>query len=603
MFNVNHAHVLCIELKQASCFNFWWCIDKSFEPIFGKNMNQAVMDQSDSGGVAALKGFTYQNLAAAYYVLCMLRDKSLISVRCEVIDDIDLVYDNRIEYVQVKTTDGDRKWCIKEFAEATTKEVPPVSPQRVNQTVSQEDSILHKSILCDKDTLPGYFRILTPREITNSVRYLKVRLSDRAEKIQERDPLLKMLIAAVDRNRKKAPPFTSPNGKNVEYWLDHAEWTVFPSSEYIELLCTKLILQSAQQKGIYLSANGDSERILASLLKNVTDKGATSRVLKTIANKTYHRENFIPWFNAEIEHYASNSSNHVKVYTTNSTKLNAILSLFYYDHEIYELTGDKSCTGLHGQYHQRKYSYDMIANNLYQWLPEVLLLPGEIADNTPENFTKKCSTFIERYNKNSRFINNLISKALLHSIIRTKYKSQPVAAELHINDANNTCFDNIHILLEDHAQDQLMMGFSELIGTDIEKSLAEIVINFDDLIKSEAFSNQKEKILTAKDDSYLLEHDINEILAPNKSLDDCLDRLRFLFFIGYESSHLKCNKEEMEGAYLEKLECEVVDQFKSLIDQLILHNDFCKDLNIEVYLYPIPSLPSLISAVHKRGQS
>jgi len=569
-----------------------------------KSMSGTVMDQSDGGGVAALKGFTYQNLAAAHYVLCMLCDKSLISVRCEVVDDIDLVYNNRIEYVQVKTTDGDSKWRISEFAEATTKIVSPVKPQRVDQTVSQEDSILHKSILCDKDTrVAGYFRILTPREVTNSLRYLKVSLSDRNEKIQEREPLLKTLKAAVNRNRKKLPPFTSPNGNDIEYWLDHAEWTVIPNRDHFELLCTKLIIQSAQQKGIYLIANEDAERILASLLKNVTDKGATSRVLKTIASKSYHRKDFIPWFNAEIEHYASLNNKHVKVYTTSSTKLNAILSMFFYDQEMYDLMGGKSCTGLHGQYHQRKYSYDIIAKNLHKWLPEILLLPGEIADNSPENFTKQISIFTERYNKNAEFVNDLISKALLHSTIRTEYKSQPVAADLHINDAKSTCFDNVHIILEDHAKDKLVMGFSELIGTAIEESLAKIVTNFNDLIKSEAFSSQKEKILTTKDDSYLLEHDINEILAPNKSLDDSLDRLLFVFFIGYETNHLKCNNKEMEADYLGDLKCEVADQFKALIDKLISKNDFCEDLHIKVYLYPIPSLSSLISAVQEQGES
>ncbi|ENT9005394.1 Hachiman antiphage defense system protein HamA [Vibrio parahaemolyticus] len=93
------------------------------------------------------------------------------------------------------------------------------------------------------------------------------------------------------------------------------------------------------------------------------------------------------------------------------------------------------------------------------------------------------------------------------------------------------------------------------------------------------------------------------MLVPNKSLDDSLDRLRFVFFIGYESNHLKCNKKEMEETYLEELEGEVIHQFKALIDQLILKNDFCEDLHIEVYLYPIPSLASLISAVQKQGES
>lgn len=565
-------------------------------------MGPMTMEQSDSGGVAALKGFTYQNLAAAYYVLSMLRDKSLISVRCEVVDDIDLVYANRIEYIQVKTTDGDSKWCIKDFAEATTKTIPPTGRQKVDQTISQEDSILHKSIQCDKDTLPGFFRMLTPREVNNSLRYLKVPLSERGEKVQQRGPLLKKLSTAVERHRKKLPPFSSPNGNGTEYWLDHAEWTVIPNREHLELLCTKLILQSAHQKGIYLSANEDPERILASLLKHVTDKGATSRVLKTIANKSYHRKDFIPWFNSEIEHYASLSNNHIKIYATSHADLKAILSSFFHDQELYDLMGEKSCTGLHGQYHQRKYSYNIIAKNLHQWLPEVLLLPAEIADNTPENLTKKFTTFTKRYCQNADFICNLVSQALLHSTIRTEYKSQPIPAMLHIDDTHKTCFDNVHIVLEEHTPDKLIMGFSELIGTDINESLVEIVTKFDDLIESEAFSSQKEKILTIKDDSYLLEHDIDEILAPNKSLDDSLERLRFVFFIGYESTYLKCYKKEMEETYLEKLEAEVTNQFKTLIDQLILKNDFCEDLHIEVYIYPIPSLASLISAVQKQGE-
>lgn len=566
-------------------------------------MSQTIMDQSDSGGVAALKGFTYQNLAAAYYVLNMLLDKSLISVRCEVVDDIDLVYNDKIVYVQVKTTDSDSKWCIREFAEATTKSVPPTGRQKINQVISLEDSILHKSILCDKDSLPGFFQILTPREVTSALQYLKIPLGAREEKKQGREPLLKKLVASINRNRKKSLPFTSPNGNDTEYWLDHAEWLVIPNREHLELLCIKVILQSAHQKGIYLNTNEDPERILASLLKNVTDKGATSRKLKSIANKSYSRKDFITWFNAEIEYYSNLNSNHVKVYSSNHNELKAILSSFFHAQDLYDLMGDKLCTGLHGQYHQKKYSYSIIAKNLHKWLPEVLLLPSEIADNTPENLTKKFSTFTKRYTQNVGFISSLVSTALLHSTIRTQYKTQPIAAMLYIDDTEKTCFDNVHIVLEDHDPDKLIMGFSELIGTDIQNSLTKIVTNFDDLIESEAFSSQKEKILTAKDDRYLIEHDIDEILAPNRSLDDNIDRLRFIFFIGYESPHLKYNMKEMKETYLKDLENEVVHQFKNLIEQLILKNDFYEDLHIEVYLYPIPSLATLINAIQQQGES
>lgn len=167
-------------------------------------MNLSFMDQSDSGGPAALKGFTYQNFAAAYYVLTMLRDKSLLSVRCEVVDDIDLIYDNYIEYIQVKTTDSDSKWTVKEFAEASTVLVPPKGRQWVPQKQSLEDSILHKSLACDKINLQSSVRILTPRDVKKELCYLKVSRASRSEKLEARIELLEKLKKKVELNRKNA---------------------------------------------------------------------------------------------------------------------------------------------------------------------------------------------------------------------------------------------------------------------------------------------------------------------------------------------------------------------------------------------------------------
>lgn len=57
------------------------------------------MKKIDSGGIGAKKGFLYQDYIAAYLALHMLKDKHLKAVRCEVSDDIDLIYTNYIEYV------------------------------------------------------------------------------------------------------------------------------------------------------------------------------------------------------------------------------------------------------------------------------------------------------------------------------------------------------------------------------------------------------------------------------------------------------------------------------------------------------------------------
>ena len=141
------------------------------------------------------------------------------------------------------------------------------------------------------------------------------------------------------------------------------------------------------------------------------------------------------------------------------------------------------------------------------------------------------------------------------------------------------------------------MGFSRLINKIDDSSLASIISEFNALLESEAFSTQKEKVLIAKKDNYLLDHDINDILEAKSSLDTNLDRFRFVFFIGYESDQLRCNAKEMTDDYEEHLKSEVTLKFKSFIDKMISKNNFYEDLHIEAYLYPIPSLNSLISEI------
>lgn len=566
-------------------------------------MSSTEMEQSDSGGPSALKGFTYQNVVAAYYVLKMLEDKNLLAVRCEVVDDVDVIYGDRIEYVQAKTTDKDSKWCVSEFADSKTVTVPPTGRQRVDQIVSKEDSILHKSILCDKKkgNLPAYFRIVTPRDVTDALKYLKTQINIRDEKLHLRPSLLKSLRCSVERNRpKKLAPFISPNGNDVEYWLDHAEWEVIPSQELLDMRCTKLIRQAAHRKGILLSENGDPERILCSLLTSLFNKGKKSRILNSMADKSYHRNDFITWFESEIEHYTNLSHKHVKVYSTNQTELQAVLSSFFSDNAIYHTSnfeGSKECTGLQGEYHRRQYGYDLIAHNLYWWFHEVLLLPNEIADHSAKKITDNFKSLTRRYLKEASFINKLIAKALLHSTIRTTYKSQPISASLHVDDEHNTCFDNIHIVLNTHEPDSLLMGFSHLLDEASDQSLEAILQEFHDLLASKAFSDQKEKVLIAKKDNYLLDHDINEILDANSSLDRNLDRFKFAFFIGYESKHLHSNSKNMAQDFEKQLISEATNRFKHLVDQLIALDEFYEDLHIEAYLYPIPSLASLLCEV------
>jgi len=121
------------------------------------------MNQSDSGGLGAKKGFFYQDLAAAFYLTQMLIDKTLKYVRCEVVDDIDLVYENHIEYIQVKTNDNDSKWTVTELCKT--------------KKATKNDSIIHKSLSCDNNSAyVAKFKILSPREVNSYLQCLRIPL-------------------------------------------------------------------------------------------------------------------------------------------------------------------------------------------------------------------------------------------------------------------------------------------------------------------------------------------------------------------------------------------------------------------------------------------
>lgn len=552
------------------------------------------MKKNDCGGIGAKKGFLYQDYVAALNTLRMLSDKNIKEVRCEVSDDIDVVYDDYIEYVQVKTTKADKSWQLSELTKRSHKKVKTKTGRE--KKVYNKDSILHKSLDCDTDTLAGHFRIVTPRDVCSRLSYLKIPIAER-DGNSNRATILKSLSNALNY-------YKSPNGKDVEYWLDNATWEVIATDEQIKLAAFKIITTVAYEHcGIHLNPSHDTESILNDLLVNLIEKSATSIVLRSENNKIYSREDFISWFKKEVEHYGAQALNQLKVYTFDRTKLNSILNEFLSDDDQYVLDGDKSCRGLKGGYHRGKYEYSRISKEITRWLPEILLRPSEIADQSPEKLEDKINDYALKKAHQASQLDDLIAKVLLHATIRANYGSQPIPVELYIDDCKGTCFDNVHILLNDHVPDSLLMGFSLLITGDITGSLVNIVQKFDELLESDAFSSRNEKLLEDKEDGYLLKHDIDEILQAGSSLDEHLSRFRFAFFLGYESDLLKCNSNDLSEDYQIKLEKEVISLFKELIDSLIKKDDFFENLHIYVYLYPIPSINELKCSVKERVET
>lgn len=126
--------------------------------------------QSNAGGPAARQGFKYQDHVAVSFIFKMLRDSSYSQVECETADDIVAVSHHSsgmyvYEYIQVKTTEDDRKWSVTE--------ITALDGAKANS------SLLHKSLKCDVRPGLARFRIVTKRDVAKSLEGFKTELDKR----------------------------------------------------------------------------------------------------------------------------------------------------------------------------------------------------------------------------------------------------------------------------------------------------------------------------------------------------------------------------------------------------------------------------------------
>jgi len=203
------------------------------------------MDSSNAGGVAAKLGFLYQDCAAALFVTQMLLNKKIQAVRCEVTDDIDILYDTHTEFVQVKTSDKPR-WSISTVTSRT---------RGADKKLIANSSIVHKSMQCAFTPIEKCkFRILSPRDCKAPLDYLEIELSKRDGK-----PGRQSLIDELDLKLRK---YVAPAGNSVSDWVDSCSWEVIPSLRQVELTGLNNIRNAAiNLYGVILSSDSMVESI------------------------------------------------------------------------------------------------------------------------------------------------------------------------------------------------------------------------------------------------------------------------------------------------------------------------------------------------------
>ncbi|WP_315975177.1 MULTISPECIES: dsDNA nuclease domain-containing protein [unclassified Pseudomonas] len=533
------------------------------------------MEPNDAGGVAAKHGFNFQDCVAAYYVTQMLRDKTIQRVRCEVTDDIDVVCDDFVEFVQVKTTTK-AHWARSDLVVLGTgggsKKIPC-------------SSILHKSMDCEPVlTVPRRFRIVTEHPTNVTLEYLLINRDERDGK-SGRDDL-------VDYLNSKTSNYVAASGVDVATWVDAACWEVFRTMREIELLGIRNIrLASYELHGVMLSTEASAEEIWCGILHTVTRKGALSRRIHSVDRKSYLRSDLNAWFLGYVEEDQKRAGR--KVYV--KRPLPHILVPFR--NPLSTPCAKRNGRVLHQQYSLRRYRYKHIVDNVCKWLDEVFLRPNELADIHKLSMVEQGQRLKKMVFASMADVRSFLGRVLLHATIRQMHASQPIPCLLYLQgEDEEKILENVHIVRRDPEGDQLWVGFSELVtASNITKRLTEIRAQLYEEIGN-CFGDARGKILDIKDDDYLLSHDIDAILDESNPFDAHLDRFRFVLFIGYDSTLL--TDPETSG-HEDDLEQETAALFEAFVDDLE-HDPTFAELTIDVFIYPAPSLETLTQLVDKK---
>lgn len=533
------------------------------------------MESNDSGGVAAKHGFLFQDCVAAYHVTRMLRDKTIRSVRCEVTDDIDVVSDRYVDFVQVKSTEKSR-WNISDIV---------LNSKGAGKKTIPESSILHKSMQCESDAdLARRYSIVTEDKVNKTLEYLTISPTARAGKPGRQE--------LIDELNKRTKDYQTTSGVSVADWVDATTWQVYHTVRELELLGIKNIRMASQDlHGVILSSEAVAEDIWCLILDTVTRKGEHSRRIHSADDKSYTRPDLFDWFKLRVE--ADQSQSGRKIYV----KRDLPHILMPFRAPMASACAKRKGQVLHQQYSLKRYRYKHIVDNVCQWLDEVFLRPKEIADIHKLTLMEKSERLRTSVFKSLHDVREFLGRVLLHATIRQHHDSQPIPCMLHVERPGpEKILENVHIVRRDPEGDQLWIGFSELVtDIDIAVRLPEIRDRlYEDI--SDCFDSARSKILDVKDDDYLLRHDIDEILDGSRPFDAHLDRFTFVLFIGYDSYLL--TDPETPG-HEDKLEQETAALFEQFAADLMEDSPF-SDLCVHVFIYPAPSLVRLTQLVDNK---
>lgn len=528
---------------------------------------------SDHGAISSRSGYLYQDYVATNYVLDMLSDRDLIGVRCERIDDIDLIRKNVIEYVQVKSNLSGGIWNLKDIYK-----------------LDKVESIVQKSLSSDKElNVRSLFRIVTKTSVGKSLSHLCISRTER-KKTKDRDTLIKSVRHHLNNK-------VSSNGNGADYWVDNCYWEYVRSDKEAIYGAHAKIMKYATEKGVSLFFH-EVEDLYHKILRLVSEIASRSNRQYNDAEKTFSNQELNEMISNWIGKVANQRRGTRKVYSNNS-KPNCFVKI----HELESQEIKSRMLSFFSKYgRDKKVRYGRIVDNLFLWLPEFVLTPRELAENDSSECFKLWASTLEKVNTEFDGIKKLrllLSELILYILIRGSYKSEPISGMLYVHGLKGIKqFNNVHIVEHD-SEHHLLLGNAFIEG-DVSTADAPVCLarflydNLDDDI----FDSSKARIFDAKHDDYLTGHNVDELLAFNASVSDYPARYKFTLLYIYNA---KC----LENGY--------VDEYQTLIKEEVskIFEVFCSEVknsednniqncNVDIYFLSMEKIDDLYDEILKR---
>lgn len=524
-------------------------------------------NSSNNGGPAARQGFKYQDHVAASFILKMLRDSTYLQVECETADDIvavsradaEFIY----EYIQVKTTEGDSKWNIRE---STTLD-----------NGKADSSLLQKSLKCD--TRPGRarFRIVSKRDIAKPLQCFLIELDKR-----------ELPDACTDRGAslsKRFPKTVSNQLRNFSYWADNFVWQVCGEVAWLEAMNIRALSELAELYGSTPSHRQQKE-IYKHFLNWADDAGAAD--VKTQPQlKIIDRQTALEQLKKLLEEVEQTSTLTAKPY---KTQPEPFLVEF---HSTAEEDLLRSLTGFDVEYDFEEWRCKELAEHLVEWLPEFCLRASEIVNfqvhHAKTVLAKSIGTFTQAAMPRER----LIAELMLHTILRSKKGSEPIACKVFYSSKGKLSeFGNAHIVHRPGESDQLWLGLSRMISIgamdDIQEEISAVL---DATISKAALSAEREIIISLREPHHHLPtaEKFNKALNINSPAQEMLSVLCFPILLAYDSKALAGG---YLSDYIPRMREEITAYYTALKGQLTPN---VAQVKVAVFFVPIESTQKLIT--------